>query len=236
MDLDTVFGDFVKKLEVRSGFLSEDNVRFYWFVSMYEYDNDLNHFSLEEPYTEDNLSSKGHTELDLMYENNSERWCIEIKFHRNPQKGEKSQTFAVTQSAGEIFDDICRLPSWRVSSIDNKPTRYFFLYVTDDEMHRYLSAAPSLNGEYRLSLAKFYGLKERETLNCSFEKEGIPKVFFHNAIESSKNKDLKVLDVPTLVMRGTKDIVCPSNSMKRKQNEGDGENCHIRLYEVIRKN
>lgn len=140
-NLEKLFDTFVLELQKREGFLSEDNIRFYWFVSMYEQDHNLNHFSLEEHYSETG-KKKGHKELDLMYENDHERLCIEIKFHRNPSGEEqKSQTFAKTQAAGEIFDDICRLPHWTGISNDNKRTHYLFLYVTDDEMDRYLSNA-----------------------------------------------------------------------------------------------
>ena len=233
MNIEKVTEDFILSLEARRGFLSEDNIRFYWFDSMKAQDSDLNHFSLEEPYADKNDKITGRNkELDLLYENENEQWCIEIKFHRNPQKTQKSQTFAVTQSAGEIFDDICRLPLWESTSIKvkDKPTRYFFLYVTDDEMHRYLSNETGhyKNIEYRKELAKFYAIKENGEYQCKFN-DSAPKVFKEQATASLKKK---MLDVPKLVIRTSRDIMCPSTSLKIPQGKSI-PNCHIRLYEIL---
>lgn len=233
MDLDKVFRTFVSNLREREGFLSEDNIRFYWFASMLKQDPNLNHYSLEEPYRE--TDKKKGLELDLMYENDVERLCIEIKFHRNHLQNEtqKPQTFAVTQAAGEIFDDICRLPHWIGTSGDNKQSHYFFLYVTDDEMHKYLSntTRQKNNSNYRTELKKFYTIKEDDTFVFAWDSEKLPKVFKEQAMASFGSTISKdSLQVPKVKMKYTKDIFCPS--LKKVQDEE--ENCHIRFYEVIR--
>ncbi len=235
MDINKVFSTFVSKLKERRGFLSEDNVRFYWFVSMLEQDPELNHFSLEEPYRG---VIKGHKELDLMYEKDGERFCIEIKFHRNSS----TRTYAKPLAAGEIFDDICRLPHWEEpQNKDGKETRYLFLYVTDDEMHRYLSnntAGQKNNSNYRNVLTDFYTLQKTASFECTFgEKETRPEVFNKQALASFG--EAGSLHVPKLVMIDRDDIDCPSDSLKKIQNktqDKDNFNCHIRLYEVFRKN
>ena len=128
MNLTDVFKVFCTELSKRKGFLSEDNIRFYWFASMLKQDSILNNYSLEEPYP------KSKEELDLKYENDSEIFVFEIKFHRYQIKNGKG--LPKTESAGKIFNDLIRLPSWTVKTC--KPIRYFFLYVTDNVMNIYL--------------------------------------------------------------------------------------------------
>ncbi len=231
MNIENIVDTFISRLEARRGFLSEDNIRFYWFDSMKVQDPDLNHFSLEEPYADKSGKITGRNkELDLLYENENERWCIEIKFHRKPQKAPKSRTLAFTQSAGEIFDDICRLPLWESTSIDvkDKPTRYFFLYVTDDEMHRYLSNTTKRHSKYRDTLFDFYTIKENGEYQCKFN-DSAPKGFKEKATASLKKE---MLYVPKLVIRTSRDIMCPSTSLKIPQGKSI-PNCHIRLYEIL---
>lgn len=172
MVIGDVFRDFYSELGKRIGFLSEDNIRFYWFASMLKQDSDLNHYSLEKPYP------GGNEELDLMYEDTDEIFAFEIKFHRH-QEG-KSKELPTTESAGKIFNDLIRLPSWKPKTVTCKPIRYFFLYVTDNVMNEYLSESKLLN--------KFYNLKVGSSFKGSFLCEDCggdsPKTFFRNACKS----------------------------------------------------
>jgi hypothetical protein len=224
MNLSDVFKDFCDELSKRKGFLSEDNTRFYWFSSMLKQDNDLNHYSLEEPYT--SIPGK---ELDLMYEDDNEIWAIEIKFHRHTN----NVAFPHPNSAGAIFDDVQRLPLW-TSSV-SKPVRRIFLYVTDQEMHNYLScAAPSQNCVYRRELRKFYMSPRGKLGTLSFGGVGVsdtPKSFYENACEScsanvSSTGNLSFSGISVIEKRDA--LACHSSSLKTPK-------CWIRLYEILEK-
>lgn len=225
MNLTNVFKDFCTELSKRKGFLSEDNIRFYWFASMLKQDNNLNHYSLEEPYI--SLADK---ELDLVYEDDNEILAIEIKFHRNPSK----IPFPHPNSAGAIFDDIQRLPLWK-SAESEKTIRYFFLYVTDEEMHKYLSnPGPAQNPIYRGELRKFYNSPIVGTLN--FGLVGVsdtPKSFFDKACESCianvspSTGDLLFSGISIIDKRDS--MGCISSSLKTPV-------CWVRLYEILQSN
>ncbi len=228
MYLKNVFNDFCTELSKRTGFLSEDNIRFYWFASMLKQDSDLNHYSLEEPYI--SLADK---ELDLVYEDNNEILAIEIKFHRNPSK----IPFPHPNSAGTIFDDIQRLPLWKRAGA-KKTIRYFFLYVTDEEMHKYLSnPAPAQNPIYRGELRKFYdSLIGKKVGTLNFGLVGVsdtPKSFFDKACESCianvspSTGDLLFSGISIIEKRGP--LVCGSSSLQTKE-------YWVRLYEILQSN
>lgn len=59
----------------------------------------------------------------------------------------------------------------------------------------------------------------------------LPKTFIKQAMASSSNTCFRI---PKLVMIDSTDIVCPSDSLKKVQDE-NVPNCHIRLYEVVGK-
>lgn len=226
IDLDSSFCKFCESLKQRTGFLSEDNIRFYWFVSMLEQDKDLNHYSLEEPYGEE---MKGK-ELDLMYETAEERLCIEIKFHRN---GEKQSTFAHTMSAGEIFDDLQRLPQWNKKRVKDKPTRYLFLYVTDEEMNKYLTWKEDgeRSNRYRYTLRNLYVADKGRIPVCEFHSEesngDTPKTFLEHACGSYNKEGRNYLRMENiLLLHKADDIVVNSKSVMKGK-------CNIRLYEVF---
>lgn len=241
MNLANVFNDFCTELSNRKCFFSEDNIRFYWFASMLKQDNNLNHYSLEEPYP--TLNKK---ELDLMYYNSynncsdcsdcdvyndcndcSEIWAIEIKFHRHTS----DKTFPHPNSAGAIFDDIQRLPSW--TNYSGKPVRYFFLYVTDIEMHKYLSSAPALNHNYRENLRVFYSSPIGKVNSLSFGVSDTPKSFYEKACEScsanvSSTGVLSFSGINIIAKRD--DLQCKACSSLQT-----GE-CWVRLYEILQSN
>ena len=156
MNLAVAFNDFCTQLSARTGFLSEDNIRFYWFTAMLNQDKDLNHYSLEEPYYP---ALVGNKELDLMYEDKSEILAIEIKFHRYSKqnhRNSKKNAFPLPDSAGTLFNDVFRITSWIPRTPTTKSIRYFVLYVTDDRMHHYLN---DKSDAYRVELEKFYNLE-----------------------------------------------------------------------------
>ncbi len=221
MNLSTVFKDFCNELGKRTGFLSEDNIRFYWFASMLNQDPDLKNYSLEEPYT--SIPGK---ELDLMYEDKDEILAIEIKFHRHT----KYVAFPHPNSAGAIFDDIQRLPLWTPSV--SKPVRRLFLYVTDQEMHNYLfSSVTKQNPNYRSELSKFYNSTVGGVCKLVFGGVGVsdtPKSFYENACESCS---ANVSGTGSLTFSGIALIdkqdalACHSFSLKTPE-------CWVRLYEI----
>lgn len=242
MNLGVVFKDFCNELEKRKGFLSEDNIRFYWFASMLKQDPILNNYSLEEPYP------LGKEELDLKYEegfeeDGSEEGCseifvFEIKFHRH-QEG-KSKELPTTESAGKIFNDLIRLPSWKPKTETCKPIRYFFLYVTDNVMNEHLSGSKLLS--------KFYDSKVGSSFKGSFTCENCggdsPKTFFRNACKSlgktcskfkSRTNVCAKLCTKTEGPISTPDIklIDKVDALRCDSGELKTRKCWVRLYEVI---
>lgn len=130
--------------------MTEDNARYYLFYSLVEHEIkeknfDLNHFVLEKQYTnqESPLRPKGiinkdnsNKELDLFYDDSkSNKFAFELKYHRKAKS-----TYAHTDEAGKIFNDLKRL-----SLIQSKDIKKFFVYVTDDEMNKYLAGENNKN-------------------------------------------------------------------------------------------
>ena len=224
MELNTVFESFCTSIGERQAFLSEDNIRFYWFASMLKQDCDLNHYSLEEPY----VYLKGK-ELDLMYEDSKEIVCLEIKFHRHKTK----DAYAHTMSAGEIFDDLQRLPLWKKDKDFKKPVRFLFLYVTDKEMYDYLSFNSRMrqNSNYRNTLRTFYMAEKGTIITSTFKSKNIggdtPKVFFECACESFNKEERNSLTISNVLLLNRKTVKCNSCSLQTAD-------CHISLYEIIK--
>ena len=118
-----------------------------------------------------------------MYEGMNEILCFEIKFHRN---GSNKSEFPHTMSAGEVINDIFRLPQWAKVGI-NKPIRKFLLYVTDKEMHDYLSYKKTnvfSSQLYRNELKKFYDMAQNVTTSLNFNNVNAPKTFLSSATTS----------------------------------------------------
>lgn len=222
MDIRRVFTQFCQDLGNRQEFLSEDNVRFYWFAAMLNQDGELEHYSLEEPYPEP-LQRK---ELDLKFEAKDEIMCFEIKFHRHPNKSPKN-AFTHPQSAGEVFNDIIRLPYWKKDS--KKPIKRFLLYVTDEEMHKYLSLSKN---PYRQQLMRLYcpdieNLTSRHIdLDFSGPKDAtkVPETFKKYALAGFSQKDMPKSISVNLIY--AKDLECGSKTIQ------EGGLCHVRLYEI----
>lgn len=212
MNICLVFEKFCLQINERMTFMSEDNIRYYWFASMLEQDNVLNHYSLEESYVD--LPRK---ELDMLYHANNEDWCFEIKFHRHDTKS----TFAHTMAAGEIYDDLQRLKYFRSAS--NTRPRRFFLYVTDSEMNKYFVGKNSSSNSYRKVLKDFY---EGKSTCISLMEDNVPKTFWKEAFRSIPIKNSS-MQLSTIKLIESKDLNCLKSISFQ-----DGE-CHIRLYEII---
>ena len=228
MDLERVFDDFCEQLNARTKFTSEDTIRYYWFTSMFKYDSLQDHYVLEEPYHEANPRLKDTTllenkELDLLYETLTEKWAVEIKFHRK-----SDATFAHTDAAGAIFADLRRLTY--IPNSPDKDVKRLFLYVTDDEMHRYLVKKDNL---YREKLMTFYTANPKSTIKSfEFEKniDDTPKTFVERANFSFDKSSIFYSPVTCLLYKKDFQI---SNKYFKMNNDGKTHMCYVRLYEVI---
>ena len=225
MNIQNVFNDFCKELTNRQEFLSEDNVRFYWFASMLKQDSTLNNFSLEEPYWNTTIN-KDRKELDLLYCDGHEYFCFEIKFHRHPSTN-PNNSFAHTGAAGEIFNDLLRIPLWQPNSQQKLPIRRFFLYVTDNEMYNYLTNKSNRNNQpnkgYRDELKKFYTIPNSSS-KIDFRGIGVPKTFKETAL-SALPSNLPIT-IPQIKCVGSAKL-----SMKNNCLQGNTD-CYVKLYEL----
>lgn len=249
MNLEKVFRDFCDSLQKRTCVTSEDTIRYYWFAAMLENDADydLKNYSLEYPYfLKDDIFSKDQKgniakkELDFLYNNGEECYCIEIKFHRNP---DPVSTYAHPDAAGSLFNDLIRLSVFQPGKAYEKSnekvvmlpkaTRRFLLYVTDDEMNHYFtdnsrSQQCYLDG-YRQPLRDFYKLKEGDIWIPSF-KEPIPKTFKKSTLFSMAD-NLTLSKIPNVrLVCSCDDLNVDSNSIK---GESKNRHCYVRLYEVV---
>ena len=249
MNLEKIFRDFCDSLQKRTCVTSEDTIRYYWFAAMLQNDADydLNNYSLEYPYflnedifSKDQKGNIAKKELDFLYNNGEECYCIEIKFHRNP---DPDSTYAHPDAAGSLFNDLIRLSVFQPGkayerSSENvmilpKETRRFLLYVTDDEMNQYFtdnsrSQQCFLDG-YRQPLREFYKLKEGDIWIPSF-KEPIPETFKKSTLFSMAD-NLTLSKIPNVrLVCSCDELNVDSNSIK---GESKNRHCYVRLYEVV---
>ena len=206
MQIDVVFNEFCNWLATRTGAMTEDNIRYYWFVAMLKQDNNLNNYTLEASYS--NLAKK---ELDLLYSPSiGENWAMEMKFHRKTQS-----TFAHTDAAGAIFNDLFRLTSYK----SNGDLRRLFLYVTDSEMDGYLKNGSSTD-LFRKLLKEFYTMSVNDSQKISLGGITAPDTFVQSAKASSNaiTSNVRLLQ---------KWDFYEMNSLSFH-----GRECHVRLYEV----
>ena len=249
MNLEKVFRDFCDSLQKRTCVTSEDTIRYYWFAAMLENDADydLNNYSLEYPYllkkdffSKDLKGSIAKKELDFLYNNGEECYCIEIKFHRNP---DPDSTYAHPDAAGSLFNDLIRLSVFQPGKayersseelvVLPKATRRFLLYVTDDEMNQYFTDSNRsqkcyLDG-YRQPLRQFYQLNKGNVWTPSF-REPIPNTFKTSALFAMAEK-FRLSDLPKVQLVCSDDLNVESNSIKK--GSYDKRHCYIRLYEVV---
>lgn len=211
MNIHAVFDLFCQAVKLRTELMTEDNIRYYWLASMLQQDNDLNNYTLEQPY-----GVLPRKELDLMYSNQNEAFLFEIKFHRH----NSDSSFAHTMAAGEIFDDIQRLALF--PSKCKKMIRRFFLYVTDSEMDRYFDGRTIKNNPYRTELKSFYRGQKR-SLNIG--KDVAPKTFIKEAYCSVPNKK-NAISINNIGLIEKDDF---SNVLSESFQDREG---HVRLYEL----
>lgn len=257
MDIDKVFDTFCDKLKKRKELMTEDNVRYYWFVAMRDVEGntfDLNHYTMEFPYDTRafSKSSLGRKELDLLYDDGEECICMEIKFHRNPD--EKS-VYAHPDAAGSLFNDLIRLSIFRPGEAYNgarntldfqkRKVRRLFLYVTDAEMDAYLSWKKEGNN-YREELNLFYNHDaDKEWFHPAFyEIDSVTKTFKVTALKSfakfTKEEDnveevwnKQKYPIPNIKLLKKLDIPSTNNQQEQILSPSyRGKACHVRLYEV----
>lgn len=250
MNIEQVFCDFCNSLQSRTSVTSEDTIRYYWFAAMMKNDKklNLNDYSLEYPYhlSEKIFKKKGKRnitkkELDFLYNNGDECYCIEVKFHRNP---DPKSTYAHPDAAGSLFNDLIRLSVFQPGKayekasekvmILPKTTRRFLLYVTDDEMNQYFTDSSRsqkcyLDG-YRKLLRGFYQLSEGEIWTPSF-KEPIPDTFKSSVLYAMAD-NFRLSNIPKV------QLVCSSDDLNVNSNSIKGQSkvnrhCYVRLYEII---
>ena len=249
MNLEKIFRDFCDSLQKRTCVTSEDTIRYYWFAAMLQNDADydLNNYSLEYPYllkedifSKDQKGNIAKKELDFLYNNGEECYCIEIKFHRNP---DPDFTYAHPDAAGSLFNDLIRLAVFQPGKAYErsnekvvmlpKTTRRFLLYVTDDEMNQYFtdnsrSQQCYIDG-YRQPLRDFYKLNEGDIWTPSF-KEPIPETFKKSTLFSMAD-NLTLSKIPNVrLVCSCDDLNVDSNSIK---GESKNRHCYVRLYEVV---
>ena len=217
MNISNVFDQFCDDLQKRTGIMTEDNIRYYWFASMLRQDPVLNNFTLEQPYSDNPIQVNvlPNEELDLLYNSSDEIICFEIKFHKGP----KQTTKAKTSAAGDLFNDLQRL-QLIPPAINGKTTHRLFLYVTDDIMHNYFISGRQQNKSFGKQLKNFYNPQINDPINLNFK--GAPKTFSDRANKSLNNSTPIVMSNLRLI--DSKDFMCGSTSFN-----GD---CHVRLYEI----
>ena len=234
--LDKVFASFCDNLHRRKELMTEDNVRYYWFASMLEQDKSVAHYTMEYPYNSSIFKNSQRTtkkELDFLYLNGDESYCMEIKFHRNP---DPDSTYAHTDAAGSLFNDLLRLSLFEPGVAFEKQktvcelpasTRRLFLYVTDGEMSDYLGRDNNsgANSEYRKALNEFYMMPVGPAYRKLNFNE-VPDTFRKSALDAFGEKQHNLASFPNIRLL-YKDTYSKMESISFK----DGQ-CHVRLYEI----
>lgn len=222
---------FELEIKTRLPFLTEDSVRYIFFKCMLNQDNNTNHYVLELPYSMmdgkqtplfvpsgsiQTSSSVFNQELDLFYDDGNQCICVEFKFHRNPLNNPR---YAYTNAAGSIFNDINRLG---LISCNRELFHRIVVYVTDDEMHKYLSfsSGSRINTVYRNGLKTVYNAPIGTILS---EPKSAPQIFRDSSKKSLTSKNVRV----AFVKRYNADFINASCCSFKKPG-----GCHIRVYEL----
>ena len=229
MDLQKVFTDFCAALASRQGIMTEDNVRYYWFRAMLRQDRKLNNYTLEFPYDSSlSIFKPTKKELDLLYNDGKECWCMEMKFNRKTLLNNPKSAMTVTDNAGHIFNDLLRLSVFQPEAINGEPyelpkeTHRYFLYVTDEKMDKYLN---NTTNPYRQSLSDFYNKGRYNPFIAPTSANAAPQSFCNNALQGFKQPPVQLSDLPIPVLLHQANFSILSPSFK-------GGVCHVRLYEV----
>ena len=243
MDINRLFYDFGDLLTRRTNPLTEDSVRYCLFSCMLRQDSLVDHYTMEMLYDLMTQTSKSsiiastgmlkksrgtfRQELDLLYDDGiSDIICIEIKFHRHADilQEKKQSDYAHTNAAGSIINDMRRLAV--INSAGQRTVRRLFVYVTDDEMHNYLSykSKEKKNEAYRIGLSSFY-IKGGQ-FDCN-NGNATPKTFIDSA-NSSFFRDTKATSFCVMATKRlfieARQLNCPSFQ---------NGNCYISLFDVL---
>ena len=253
MNLNQLFNDFANALASRTSFLTEDSVRYLFLSEMLKQDSITDHYVMEVPFemmrspglpyclktvqvsqpnTLNSLpSGKWLQELDMLYDvtNNSTLIgknddtkdsiiCVEVKFHR---KGGLSTTRPKPEEAGRILNDMRRLQLLQPTA--GHSIIRLFVYVTDDDMHNYLSAVNSytgsINQSFRIPLSQFY--QNGGTLSVT--QPPMPPSFYTQANHSFNPASPFTISANMVFSRSIY-TVCPVFM---------NGNCHISIYELL---
>ncbi len=220
MNIKNVFNQFYNDLQNRTGIMTEDNIRYYWFAAMLQQDSQLNNYTLEQPYSASPLgiTNLSNEELDLLYMDSpsNECFCFEIKFHRQSNQSSSAKTL----KAGNVINDLQRLQQIP-TAINGITAHRLLLYVTDDIMHNYYTSMAQANKVFGQQLNDFYNAKINAPLCLNFS--GAPKTFLNSANKSLKNNPNPIM-ISNLRLIHSIDFACGNPSFI-----GGG---HVRLYEI----
>ena len=237
MNINALFSKFSSVINGYGNHLTEDTVRYCFFSCMLRQDNCLNHYILELPFAEidqplpshypitanisklKKVSNSCRQEIDLFYDDGKECLCVEFKFHRT---GQLKSTYAHTDAAGSIFNDLRRLKLIRSSQ--GKAVRRLLVYVTDTEMDNYFAqkAPVKQNPLYRNELSDFYLLHTN-----SFYLDGIDAIIdtpitFKSSASGSFRTTANFGSVTKLY----------EMSFKKPKSSSLKNECFIKVYEV----
>lgn len=257
MNINLLFNDFCKVLQNCKQILTEDSIRYYFYGCMLKQDSFFYDYTMELPYQEiatnkslpislipnhglfyNSYKQKGggmrtqlNQELDLYYNNGTECYCIEVKFHHDSPNSE----YAHTSAAGELFNDIRRLQT--IVSSSGRPIRKFLVYVADDIMWTYLSGKPSgiNNQKAKAQFQSFIKPDPKININLTYPKDA-PKSFREASLKSFDTNPLSSTRLTNLGLNAVLQVIgaddfptaCPS-----MLNCGKGGYCHIRMYEIL---
>lgn len=238
MNLNRLYNSFASELANCAKYLTEDSVRYLFYSCMLQQDSNTNHYVMEVPYemmrypgkvsvllSQPNsliTSSSGRwlQELDMLYDDvKNTTICVEVKFHR---KGGLPSSFAHTDAAGRMINDMRRLHL--IKSASGSSVIKLFVYVTDDEMHNYLSASQNvssvINPEYRQALSKFY--LNGGSFSCSCPP--MPNTFFAQANHSFNPHTSFSITANRVFSKSVKSLSCSVLL---------NGNCHISVFAIM---
>ena len=248
LNIDYLMREFAQDLSERTGWLTEDSIRYYIFKAFLSQDSRLDNYTLELPYdylekNDEKVSGRNYPiylpadhgllkqngaldqELDLYYEDNGEPVCMEIKFHRHTSE----KAFPHPLAAGSLFNDLRRLQLIQPHTPGR--IRRLFLYVTDSEMCKYLGKSVK-NSKYRDALNEFYGGS-----GCSFTMPKDRPDTFAKASSKSFSEEFRAAypdwktGIEYKLLFKQDGIVCNSPSIK--VDDESKKTIDIRLYEIL---
>lgn len=256
MDINLLFKEFCNVLHGCGQLLTEDSVRYYFYGCMLKQNPNFYDYTMELPYQVIDAGTsplrisltKNHglikhgeqldQELDLYYDDGTDCYCIEVKFHRYSPNSEYAHTTAI----GELFNDVRRLQTIEPSPISDKRIRKFLVYVTDDIMWTYLNGKtldektggiknPKANVQFKCfieSTPEDNEIKiELKNSSDNTTDQDAPKSFWEASLKSFADKKSNLNANLQVIGKNDFPTGCPS-----MYNCGKSGKCHIRMYEI----